>query len=90
MNPAAKVTGMKGLSVDRVKEIKTKRDFENVLRESGVFSKDACVMLASKFREPDQSESDEENGNGEEIEAVKIAVGDLNSKLEDFINSRRK
>jgi len=67
MNPAAKVTGMKGLSVDRVKEIKTKRDFENILRESGVFSKDACVMLASKFREPDQSESDEENGSGEEL-----------------------
>lgn len=45
------------LTVDTVKQIKTRRDYEKTLRESGGFSKDAAVIMAKHFQgEPDESE----------------------------------
>lgn len=51
MNTEALVTGMKNakFDIDDIKHIKTKRDFERCLRDSGIFSARAAVRLASHF-----------------------------------------
>lgn len=62
---------------DDVKEL-TVRNFENILRESGLFSKDAAVMLANNFK-----------GTGEP--KPKIDVGSILKSLNDIeINSQLK
>jgi HK97 family phage prohead protease len=50
-NSEAVVTDMKSIDIDRAKQVKTRRDFEELLRESGSFSKKSAVYLASKFAE---------------------------------------
>lgn len=50
-NPNAKIYDMKSYNIEDVEEIKTKRDFEKLLRESGSFSNKAVVYLASRFQE---------------------------------------
>lgn len=47
----------KKISIELAKEIKNKRDFENILRDSKVFTKSAATYLASRFLELTQSES---------------------------------
>ena len=42
--------------VPEIKALKTKRDIENVLRESGAFSNDAATALAARFTTEDQGE----------------------------------
>lgn len=65
MNPLANVTAFK-CEVGQAKEIKTKRDFEKALRESGAFSREAATMLTKHFvyqgepGEDDQGDPDEE------------------------------
>lgn len=41
----------KHYTYEQVKQIENKRDFENLLRESGVFSKQAAIYLSSRFNE---------------------------------------
>ena len=38
------------VDIKRAKLIHCKREFENILRDSGMFSKDASVYLASRFQ----------------------------------------
>jgi len=61
-NNNANITTMKKLSIEDVNEIKSKREFENVLRESNVFSKSACVYLSSlcSFESESQKELEQE------------------------------
>lgn len=66
MNEEAEITDMKRLEIDEVKNVKTKRDFEKLLRDSGAFSKKSAVYLASKFIEDDPSDSDD----SEELKAL--------------------
>jgi HK97 family phage prohead protease len=56
MNPKAVITGMKSFfDIDQVQDIKTKREFEKCLRESGIFSNQAAIKLASYFKNPSES-----------------------------------
>lgn len=59
MNEDAKVTSMKSFEIEDAEKIKTKRDFEGMLRDLGV-SKKAAVCLSSRFQEEQQSESVDE------------------------------
>lgn len=71
MNVEARLQAVKSMNVEDVKgNIKTKRDFEKILRESGVFSKEACIYLASHFQ-PVGDESDEDESNG--VNAAMVA-----------------
>ena len=61
-NTDAKITEVKNnptkfYTVTELQNIVTKRDYERLLRDSGVFSKEAAVFLASKFIEKARSES---------------------------------
>ena len=58
-NPAARITDMKKFDIADCEKVKTKRDFEKLLRESGAFSCKSAVYLASRFREDKPSDSDE-------------------------------
>lgn len=68
MNPKAKITSSKTFDIDAVKEIKTKRDFEKALRDSGAFSQKAALFLTSFFSVPDSSDS--KDGELKELLAV--------------------
>lgn len=63
-NSQAKINEVKSkeknrfFTIDEIKTIDTKREFETVLRESGAFSKEAAVYLASHFIEKGRSDSD--------------------------------
>lgn len=59
-NPKAQIYDMKSFTIEDVEEIKTKRDYEKLLRESGAFSNKAVVYLASKFKEDDEHQGDPE------------------------------
>lgn len=84
-NPLADVTGMKQepitkVDIDRVNEVKTKRDFEKLLRESGVFSNNAATKMASYF----QGELDNDPGQGQQLEdEVKAEIEAINLKLKE-------
>jgi HK97 family phage prohead protease len=81
-NPKATITSVK--SIDDIKEeVKTQRDFEKILRESGAFSKDACVYLASCFKSPEEGEPPE--GNDGQVDEVKKALTDFNDELSKLI-----
>mgnify|MGYP000978101709 CR=1 FL=1 len=57
VNTKAKVIDMKKFEIGDCEVVKTKREFEALLRESGAFSQKSCVYLASRFREDKPSES---------------------------------
>lgn len=59
------------VTVDDVNEIKTRRDYEKVLRESG-FSRDAACMMAKNFQ-----------GEPDEDEMAATAIRDLSKKFTD-------
>ena len=88
-NPEARVTGFK--SVEDVKEIKTRRDFEKALRESGAFSKEAACLLAKNFM--DQGEPDDEEKAAEEaLLVIKQSLEDLEASksIRSMINKLEK
>jgi HK97 family phage prohead protease len=70
-NPSARVTDMKKYDIAECEKIKTKRDFEKLLRESGAFSNKSAVYLASHFREEKTGESEAE------IETKKTLVSEM-------------
>jgi hypothetical protein len=63
-NSSAQITEVKGVrkhkfySVTDLQNIITKKDYENILRESGAFSKEAATFLAARFVEKARSESE--------------------------------
>lgn len=75
-NPLASVTDFKCLDIDDVKEIKTCRQFEKALRDSGAFSNKAATLLASNF----QGELDDQQPEtDEDLESLKL----LSKRIED-------
>ena len=70
-NPEAKLTSFKSYSYDDVKDIKTKRDAEKILRDSG-FSNKSASFLASKMQLEEIAPEETEE---------KTAQGDLDSGL---------
>lgn len=78
-NGNAKLTSVKSIS-DVKTEIKTQRDFEQALRESGAFSKDACTYLASFFDESKgepSGESKQTSSSDEFTQSLNKLIGDL-------------
>lgn len=77
----ARVTGFKSRTIEQIRsDVKTKRDFEKLLRESGLFSKEASVFLASRLNlEPGEPETDIE------AKAAHAAMGNMNTEIEKFI-----
>lgn len=55
-NPEAQITSFKSFEYEQVKEVKTKRQVEKLLRESGAFSKKSAIYLASMIEEPKRDE----------------------------------
>ena len=81
-NPEAQVTAVKQATLEQVKEIRSKRDFERCLRESGAFSKQAAVILSSKFLgEPENAATDEIDSMVSKLDAM---LSD--SKIQSMIN----
>lgn len=82
-NEEAQVLQVKSIKYDisHVLDIKTKKEFEDILRESGIFSKQAATYLASSFNpESKQSESvlREESNNAANILAeIKQLINNL-------------
>ena len=60
-NSNSKINEIKKLNLEDIEEIKTRRDFENVLRESKLFSNKACVYLSSLCTFESESQTDEFN-----------------------------
>lgn len=84
MNPKAKVTDVKTVkTVSEIKElVHNKRDFENILRESGLFSNDACKWLASCFV-LHSVEADDEKAN-----VVNAALKEFHKDLTSFVKPK--
>lgn len=83
-NPEATIDEVKGrkITVEDVKNIKTKRDFEQTLRESGVFSNEASVKLASmlSFETKDSASKQRES-----VKKAKVAEArDLLNQLKNL------
>jgi HK97 family phage prohead protease len=68
------VAEQKQVSYDDALNIKTKRDLEKVLRESGLFTKRAAIYLSSKFNEG-RSDSVEQIGINEVNELINYLNG---------------
>jgi len=67
MNPDAAVTDFKKLELEDVEKIKTKRDFEKALRDSGAVSQKGAIYLASFFTEKSPSDSGESDGESKAL-----------------------
>lgn len=84
-NPQAKISEVKAkeknkfYTIDEIKCIDSKREFETVLRESGAFSKEAAVYLASHFIEKKRSDSDLKNDK-----AILSSIQELTQLLKTF------
>jgi HK97 family phage prohead protease len=61
VNDEAAVTDMKALDIEEVEKIKTRRDFEKALRDSGAFSRKSAAYLASRFVEKPSDSVDEKS-----------------------------
>lgn len=91
-NDRAMVTAVK--TVSDVKEITSKREFEAVLRESGLFSKEASVYLASLVDlpqgEPDDGGEDESNQQSDVAKAAIALRDSINSFIGDLKHGKGK
>lgn len=57
-NELAEIENVKAFGISDVEEVKTKREFEQLLRDSGAFSRKAVQYLASRFVEDEKEQSD--------------------------------
>lgn len=84
MNTGAKITDVKSdddnckYKIDDVSSIHSKKEFEEILRESGVFSRKAAVYLASCFERKTQSESDDVKNSDDEAKIMQL-LSDIKS-----------
>lgn len=69
----------KQFTINDVFNIKCKRDFENILRESGMFSKSAATFISSFFQESQSDSVQKKNGNKT---SLLDQIKSLNSQLE--------
>lgn len=57
VNPKASVTDMKKFELGDVEKVRTRREYKDLLRDSGAFSRKSIVYLASRFQEAGPSDS---------------------------------
>ena len=88
-NEKAIVTGVKSeFGIDDVENIKSKKDFEDLLKSAGAFSRKACTYLSSNFINI-QSESGITNKDQKQSESVK-SQSDLDELLGSMKNLTNK
>ncbi len=93
-NPEAEITGFKGgferIDTEKAKEITTKRQFEECLRESGIFTKNAACIMAKHFQgEP--VVSDEQKKEKLICDELTLLLEELESfKTENELNLMKK
>jgi HK97 family phage prohead protease len=78
-NVKAEVTDMKSFEIEEVKQIKTRRDLEKMLRDSRGFSKKSAVYLASLLVVEEPSDSEETKAIKSLVDSLKTLTTDLNS-----------
>jgi HK97 family phage prohead protease len=83
-NKKATLNSFKSLNIEETKEIKTKREFEKVLKDSGAFSQKSAAYLASMVRD----EFIEDSGDAGEPE-VKISY-EGETELKSFKNEMKE
>jgi HK97 family phage prohead protease len=78
-NEKAEITDMKAFEIDEVKQVKTRRDMEDMLRDSRGFSRKSAVYLASLFTPEEPSESDESKAMKALVEGLESFTETINS-----------
>lgn len=75
------VTSKHQLSIEDVENINTKREFEQLLRDSGLFTKKAATFLASQFQPKTKSDSivQDENDLLTQIKQFKTSLSNIGS-----------
>jgi len=91
-NNQAQMTSFKSLTIDDVKEIKSKRELEKVLKDSGTFSQKSAAYIASMIRDEfDKHSGDTGNSKpeekSEELSEIGMILKDMNNMVSDL---RRK
>lgn len=89
-NGNALVTSFKSLNIEETKEIKTKREFEKILKDSGAFSQKSAAYLASMVRDEfidnsadaeDVKKKDFEYDGEKELKKFRDEMKDIASEL---------
>lgn len=91
-NDQAQMTSFKSLNIDDLKkEIKTKREFEKLLKDSGLFSQKSAAYLASMIRDEfDDANGDVDGSADNVIENKSITeVEDITKEMNELISSLR-
>lgn len=87
-NPKAKITGVKSdeevFGISDVEEISTKREFEQLLSDTGSFTKKACIALASRFNEGERRDSVYQKLDQSDSDFNKTALHELD-KFNQFL-----
>jgi len=81
-SPFEEGKNFKFISADDVQNIKSRRDFESILIDSGAFSRKASLIISSKFAENKQSDSAKEASN----DGVMIVFSELKKILTNIKN----
>lgn len=92
-NPMARITSVKQedmVSISDVEDIKTKRDFEQMLSDTKLFTRKACVALASRFKEDEQSESVDLEKKEQRDSVLDESVLDELEKIKQLFQSQGK
>jgi len=79
-NTKAEVTGFKSITIDDLKEIETKKEYNQMLKGAGVFSKQAREFLASQFKY--QGNLDNDYGNHGLVEDIETLTKKLRERFE--------
>lgn len=79
-NPDARIQEVKLFTTDDAESIKTKRDFEKFLRDVGM-SRKGAVILASRFNEQREADSQDEQKAQEAEALTKKAIEDLRQAI---------
>lgn len=90
-NPKAKITGVKSdeevLGISDVEGISTKREFEQMLSDTGKWTKKACIALASRFNEGERRDSVYQKLDQSDSDSKQKALKELD-KLNQFFKTR--
>jgi HK97 family phage prohead protease len=87
-NPKAMITSVKNeglnslpIDIEKVKEIASNRELEEILRESGVFSKSAAIYLAGRFNIQARSESADVGEKGLDYKGLREEITQMTNIL---------
>lgn len=87
-NPEASVTSVKTeFGIDDVESIKTKAEFEDLLKSSGAFSRKACTFLASLVQFKTQSDSVVDDKEKEQRDSVQKAIDQMSGLFDTIKQS---